>query len=148
MLLGGWTVGGIEGVNTGLPFSISAGGDVANVGGGAQRAQLVGDPFSGFTQSRLQSFNGSAFATPAVYTFGNSGKNIMRGPRQVSLDLVAYKDFALGENKKLQFRAELFNFPNHTRFGLPNANVQSSAFGLITSAGSPRDIQLALKLMY
>jgi hypothetical protein len=123
-------------------------GDVANVGGGAQRAQLVGDPFSGFTQSRLEWFNTAAFKTPTVYTFGNSGKNMMRGPRQTNLDFVAYKDFALSESKKLQFRAEFFNAPNHTRFGVPNANVQSSAFGLITSAGSPRDIQFALKFVY
>jgi hypothetical protein len=54
----------------------------------------------------------------------------MRGPRQTSLDFVAYKDFSLSESKKLQFRAEFSNAPNHTRFGIPNANVQSSAFGL------------------
>jgi hypothetical protein len=147
-VLGGWNIGGIQSVTSGLPFSISAGGDVANVGGGAQRAQLVGDPFNGFTQSRLQWFNTAAFKTPAVYTFGNSGKNIMRGPRQTNLDFVAYKDFSVSETKKLQFRAEFFNAANHTRFGIPNANVQSSAFGLITSAGSPRDIQFALKFMY
>jgi hypothetical protein len=147
-LLGGWTIGGIQTVTTGLPFGISAGGDVANVGGGAERAQLVGDPSSGFTQSRLEWFNVAAFKVPAVYTFGNSGKNIMRGPRQTDTDIVAYKDFSFSESKKLQFRAELFNALNHTRFGLPNANVQSSAFGLITSAGTPRDIQFALKFTY
>jgi hypothetical protein len=147
-LLGGWTIGGIQTVTTGLPFSISAGGDVANVGGGAQRAQLVGDPFSGFQQSRLEWFNVSAFETPAVYTFGNSGKNIMRGPRQTALDFVAYKEFLFSDRKRLQFRSEFFNALNHTRFGLPNANIQSSAFGLITTAGAPRDIQLALKFTY
>jgi len=147
-VLGGWSIGGIQSVTTGQPFSVSAGGDVANVGGGAQRAQLIGDPFSGFTQSRLEWFNTAAFKTPTVYTFGNSGKNMMRGPRQTNLDFVAYKDFAFSESKKLQFRAEFFNAPNHTRFGIPNASVQSSAFGLITSAGSPRDIQFALKFVY
>jgi hypothetical protein len=147
-VLGGWSISGIQSVTTGLPFSISAGGDVANVGGGAQRAQLVGDPFSGFRQSRLEWFNIATFKTPAVYTFGNSGKNIMRGPRQTGVDLVAYKEFPLSDSKRLQFRCEAFNAFNHTRFGLPNANVQSGAFGLITSAGAPRDIQLALKFTY
>ena len=73
---------------------------------------------------------------------------MMRGPRQTNLDFVAYKDFSFSDSKKLQFRAEFFNALNHTRFGTPNANVQSSAFGLITSAGSPRDIQFALKFVY
>jgi hypothetical protein len=54
----------------------------------------------------------------------------------------------LSEKIKLQFRSEFFNFTNHTRFGLPSANVQDGAFGVINSAGSPRDIQLALKLMF
>jgi hypothetical protein len=83
-----------------------------------------------------------------MYTFGNSGKNIMHGPRQTNLDLVAYKEFLFNETKRLQFRCEFFNALNHTRLGLPNANVQSSAFGLITSAGTPRDIQLAVKFSY
>jgi hypothetical protein len=49
---------------------------------------------------------------------------------------------------KLQFRGEFFNLPNHTRFGVPNNNVQSGAFGRITSADEPRDIQFALKLLF
>src|SRR6185437_8229755 len=50
-LLGNWNVGWIATLNTGQPYSIGAGGDIANVGGGSQRAQNLGDPNSGFTQS-------------------------------------------------------------------------------------------------
>lgn len=147
-LLGGWNIGGITSIDSGLPFSISAGGDLANVGGGSQRAQVVGDPNSGFSQSRLKWFNTSAFTAPAQYTFGNAGRNNMRGPRQVNVDFVTYKDFAFTESKKLEFRAEFFNVANHARFGNPNNNVQSGAFGGIYSAAEPRDIQFALKFLY
>jgi len=149
-LAGGWSISGIESATSGLPFSISAGGDIANIGAStAQRAQLVGDPFTGFTQSRLEWFNRAAFKTPATYTFGNSGKNILRGPRQVNLDFGAHKEFAVTEKTRLQFRGEFFNVLNHTRFGLPAVNVQGGTnLGLITTAASPRIVQFALKLSF
>ncbi len=147
-IVGGWTIGGITSWFTGPPFSISAGGDLANVGGGSQRAQVVGDPRAGFQQSIFQWFNTAAFRTPDSFTFGNAGRNNVRGPATKAFDIVAYKDFALRETVKLQFRGEFFNLPNHPRFGVPNNNVQSGAFGRITSADEPRDIQFALKLLF
>jgi hypothetical protein len=147
-ILGNWNMGGIYTYVSGAPFRIVAGGDIANVGGGSQRAQVVGDPLSGFTQSRLEWFNTSAFALPANYTFGNEGRNNMVGPGQSNVDLIAFKDFPITETSKIQFRGEFFNAANHARFGLPNNNVQSTSFGQITTAGAPRDIQLALKFLF
>jgi hypothetical protein len=147
-LLGGWNLGGIYSYVSGAPFRIVAGGDIANVGGGSQRAQVVGDPYSGFTQSRLQWFNTAAFALPANFTFGNAGRNNLFGPGQTNIDFITFKDFAFTESAKLQFRGEFFNVMNHPRFGLPNNNVQNSAFGVITTAGAPRDIQFALKFLF
>jgi hypothetical protein len=148
-LLGNWNVGGIVTLNSGQPFSISAGGDIANVGGGSQRALVVGDPNSGFTRDRLEWFNTAAFALPAPYTFGNSGRNNLTGPPLKNFDFISYKDFLFTERFRLQFRAEFFNVFNHTNFGLPDGNVQDSSFGQITStATAPREIQFALKLMF
>jgi len=147
-LLGGWNIGGIYTYVSGAPFSILAGGDIANVGGGSQRAQVVGDPNSGFNRSRLEWFNTSAFALPDNFTFGNAKRNSLTGPGQTNIDFTIFKDFNLFERTKLQFRGEFFNIANHPRFGLPDNNVQSSSFGLISTAGSPRDIQLALKLVF
>jgi len=147
-VVGGWNVGGITSFISGRPFSISAGGDLANVGGGSQRAQVVGDPLTGFTQSIFQWFNTAAFRTPDQFTFGNAGRNNVRGPAAKAYDFVAYKDFTIRENMKFQFRGEFFNLPNHARFGVPNSNVQSGAFGRITTSDTPRDIQFALKLLF
>jgi hypothetical protein len=147
-LLGNWNIGSIVTFTSGQPYSISAGGDVANVGGGSQRAQVVGNPLSGFQQSQYEWFNTSAFGIPAPYTFGNEGRNNMTGPAQKNVDFVTFKDFFFTERLKLQFRGEFFNVFNHPNLGLPDGNVQDAAFGQITSASSPRDIQFALKLMF
>ena len=149
-ILGNWNLGGIVTLDSGRPFSIVAGGDIANVGGGSQRAQVVGTPNSGFNQSRLEWFNTAAFALPTVYTFGNEGRNNLTGPSQKNLDFITYKDFPFTERMTLQLRGEFFNIFNHANFGQPNNNVQGgSAFGTITStATGPREIQFALKLIF
>jgi hypothetical protein len=148
-ILGNWNVGGILTMNSGQPYRIVAGGDIANVGGGSQRAQVVGDPNSGFARSRLEWFNTAAFALPAPYTFGNEGRNNLTGPPLKNLDFIAYKDFLFTERLRLQFRSEFFNIFNHANFGLPNNDVQSASFGVITgTATAPREIQFALKLNF
>ncbi len=146
---GNWNLGGILTLDSGQPYDIVAGGDIANVGGGSQRAQVVGNPNSGFTQSRLEWFNVNAFALPAIYTFGNEGRNNLTGPPLKNLDFITYKNFPFTERMSLQFRAEFFNIFNHTNFGLPDTNVQDSAFGTINgTASAPREIQFALKLSF
>lgn len=148
-VLGNWNIAGILTLDSGQPFDIVAGGDIANVGGGSQRAQVVGDPTSGFTQSRLEWFNTAAFALPAIYTFGNEGRNNLTGPPEKNLDFSAYKDFPFADRMNVQFRAEFFNVFNHTNFGLPDNNVQDAAFGTINgTATAPREIQFALKLSF
>ncbi len=150
-ILGNWNLAWIATLNTGQPYRYRSGGDTANVGGGSQRAQVIGDSNSGFTQSRLEWFNTAAFALPAAYTFGNEGRNNLTGPSFKNLDLSAYKNFLFTERMRLQFRAEFFNIFNHPSFGLPDNTVTDSGFGVITSTANPnanREIQLALKLMF
>jgi hypothetical protein len=148
-LAGNWNVGSIITLDSGRPFSVSAGGDIANVGGGSQRAQVVGNPKSGFQQSRLEWFNTAAFKIPASYTFGNEGRNNLSGAAVTNVDFITYKDFKLTERFTTQFRAEFFNVFNHANFGLPSNNVQASSFGQITSTSTAsRQIQFALKLQF
>jgi len=48
----------------------------------------------------------------------------------------------------LEFRAEMFNLPNHTNFGQTTGNLASSLFGKSNSAAAPRTFQFALKLYF
>ncbi len=150
-ILGDWNLSWIATLNSGQPFTVYAGGDIANVGGGSQRAQVVGTPNSGFNQSIQQWFNTAAFVVPAAYTFGNEGRNNLTGPAFKNLDFNAYKNFSLTERFTLQFRGEFFNILNHPSFGLPDTTVTDSNYGKITTTANPnsnREIQFALKLLF
>jgi hypothetical protein len=74
----------------------------------------------------------------------------MYGPPMKVLDFSTFKDFALRERARLQFRAEIFNILNHPNFGMPASSLGASNFGVISSTGNylPRNIQLALKLLF
>ena len=73
----------------------------------------------------------------------------LRAPGSRNWDLSLFKDFALRERLKLQFRSEAFNAFNRVRFGSPNTSVVSNQFGQISSqANSPRQIQFGLKLIW
>ncbi len=115
-VLGNWNLNWILTMNSGRPFRVWPGGDVANVGGGSQRAQVVGDPNSGYQQSRLQWFNTAAFTVPAAYTFGNEGRNNLTGPPLKNFDFSLYKDFLFTERWRLQFRSEFFNILQSPEF--------------------------------
>ena len=59
------------------------------------------------------------------------------------------KFFSLsGEQKRLEFRAEMFNAFNHANFGQPNAAADNLNFGRVSSASAPRLVQLGMKLLF
>ncbi|HWB83553.1 MAG TPA: hypothetical protein VG675_05410 [Bryobacteraceae bacterium] len=72
----------------------------------------------------------------------------MRGPGQFNFDAAVSRIFAINERWRIEARGEGFNVINHTNFNNPTANISSSNFGRITSAGSPRILQFALKLHF
>jgi len=160
-VLGGWRLSGDAAHNSGAPFSIVVGRDVALYGpgraSGGQRANLFGNPFldTGRSRSDLvqQYFTTSAFAVPATGTFGNEGRNILTGPGSVTTDLAVLKKFRPWKQERLgalEFRAEAFNLLNFVNLGQPQATMTSPVFGKITntatgSLGNPRLIQMGLR---
>ena len=71
------------------------------------------------------------------------------GPQYKNVDFNVFKNIAIKEPLTMQFRSEFFNIFNHTNYGTPGNNVQSSSLGVITGAvGSGRQIQFALKLLF
>ena len=99
-------------------------------------------------------WNAAAFSNPVAGTFGNCGRDNLRGPRTVNFDFSASKQFPIVEKQSLQFRVEMFNAPNHVELGTPgsvswggsSSVAPPSNFGVITSTfTSMRQIQLALK---
>jgi hypothetical protein len=147
-LLGGWQVNVIGSFTSGFPFTVAAQGDACNCGAAGQTAEQVGDPLTGFTRSRLKWFNTAAFVNPRSGTFGSSGRNILDGPGNATVDASLFRTIRLAEPAQLQVRGEFFNALNRVNFGQPGAQVNSNSFGIIQSAAAARVIQLAARFRF
>lgn len=153
-LLGGWEVSGIVTLETGRPFNLIVPFDNANVGsrGNFQRPDLVGDHRSGFTQGFGPGqlfFNTGAFAVPRQFTFGNLGRNALRGPAFHNVDLGVFKNLQLSEQLRLQIRSEYFNLLNNVNFANPGNQITRPNFGQIGgTVTTQRQIQFGVKLLF
>ncbi|MBM3729188.1 MAG: TonB-dependent receptor [Acidobacteria bacterium] len=148
-LLGGWQLNGITTIQGGLPYT--PGLLVANTNGaGGSRPDSVGRSASlGSSATIARWFDPTAFTSPTTIRFGNAGRNILFGPGRVNWDMSLFKDFAIGDRWKVQFRSEAFNIWNTPQFGLPNATIGAGNAGTITSTvGNPRQLQLALRIQF
>ena len=148
LVLGGWQLGGIVSLQTGLPFTVNSGGGITNAGGADRPNRIGNGNLTRSQQSIDRWFDLAAFTTQAQFTYGNSGRNILDGPGNRNLDLSLAKSFALTEKFRLQFRAESFNATNTANFGFPGANLNAAGVGTITNADEPRRVQFALKLIF
>ena len=153
--LDGWEFSGISRLVTGAPVSVTMGTDNSLTGIGLDRPNLVGNPALSSGRSHNEQltrwFNTAAFAAPPQGSFGNAGRNLLRGPGTASVDIGLFKNFALGRELlgRVQLRAELFNVLNRVNFNNPNGALNAGAnFGRITSAGSPRIAQFGLKYLF
>ena len=77
---------------------------------------------------RVTSSNPAAFAQPANGTFGNEGRNFLRGPRLTVLNLSLGKEFHFGERFALQLRADFVNALNHSSFQAPHSDIGSACW--------------------
>jgi hypothetical protein len=104
--------------------------------------------------------NGVIIYPNAFGTFGNMGRNILRGPRFVNLDFSVSKAWKLGERVKLQLRGEVFNILNQVNFAYPTGSLSSGSMGRLRTtpdvwaanpvigSGGSRHIQLGLKIVW
>jgi hypothetical protein len=157
-IFGHWQINLIATHNSPTPFTVY---DSTNVslqansppisGIPASRPNLIGDA-NGGAHTVEQWLSASAFQRLNPVTqagqFGNSGRNVVRGPASTNLDVSLIRAFALREEFRLQFRAEAFNVVNHANLGLPVADLNSPIFGRILNANPPRLLQFALKFMF
>jgi hypothetical protein len=151
-VIGGWQLTGIFTAKSGFPLSISPAQNNTNSFGGNQRPDLVGDPVPS-NQSISNWINAAAFAQPAAFTFGDAPRTLtnLRAPHYVNWDMGIQKWFNFTEDKRLQFRLEMFNALNHPNFFAPDTNlgdVSNGLFGTISQAYPARDVQAALKFYW
>lgn len=158
---GGWHLSNILTDRTGLPLNVtlaSSGVNPANnqsykflsTNGGTLRPNRVGNPQSGISPetNRNAFLNTSAFAVQTLNTPGNSSRDVAIGPGLVNLDLSLGKKLDISERQSFDLRFEAFNSLNHTNFGNPGTSFGSSTFGVISSSGTPRIVQMALRYRF
>jgi hypothetical protein len=158
-VLGGWNVSGIVTLQSGLPFTPVISVDQANTGVGSQRPELIGNPtvpanvscwfYVAANPSCAGLGGATAFALPAQYTYGDSGRNILRADHLYQFDFTVSKHFVFTESKSLEFRTEFFNIFNHPTFAAPVTTIDTSSGGQISSTlNAGRTIEMALKLFF
>jgi hypothetical protein len=150
-ILGNWSVNGILSIYSGVPFEVdAANGDISNTGGSTERANLLlANPYQPNMGPTLQYLNPAAFGTPAAYTFGNEGRNVLRSDATKQLDLSLFRDFPITERAKFELRADSFNLTNTPIFSKPQSTLGNPNFGIISGqANTPRQLQFALKFLF
>ena len=164
-IVGGWQLNGILSRYSGTPFTVGSSGSSVNAPGNTQTAEQILPTVSilgghGIGANGASYFNPLAFAPVTTVSFGNSGRDILRGPGVFNVNASIFRNFVISERFKMQFRMETFNLTNTAQFGNPGATVSSATFNSdgsvkalngytqITSASNERQLRFALKLTF
>jgi hypothetical protein len=157
----GWEISGITHFSSGLPVTLVNFGDNSLLGAEPNGINNFGVDEPDYTGGALNLnsnprngqayFNTSAFTENALGTPGTAKRRFFYGPGMNNYDLALLRNVRLTEAKSLQFRVEAFNAFNHAQFFGPQAvdgNIDSSTFGNVIGATSPRLVQLGFKFLF
>jgi len=173
-LISGWELAPLIHASSGQPLNVTSGKDNSLTGLNNDRPnQVLSNVYNPSPNCATQAIcvqwlvpansPAPAFVQNAPGTYGNLGRNAVRGPGNFSFDLSLTRTFRITERFSLQARAEAFNILNHTNFvgafapagqpagasfGTLSTNLSSSNFGQITGAYDPRILQFAMKLLF
>lgn len=144
-LVGGWQTNGILTVQSGLWFSPVL--QTSTTNGTSSRPNRTGTVT--YPKTLNQWFNPSAFSTPALYTYGNAGRDSLVGPGRTNWDASVFKEFPIHDQMLVQLRFEAYNTLNHPQFGYPNATIGNVQAGQITTTvGNARNLQASARFQF
>ncbi len=150
-LLEGWQINSIVTLQGSSPWTMfDFGNDVSLTGEFSDRWNLSGDPrkvqtwsLNGPLPCSAKDSNGNCVAylnglltKPAAGTFGNAGRNVLRGPDYRNWDFSIVKTTRLNERFNMQIRGEFFNVLNHPNFGIPGSLLVNAFNNDLSSPGS------------
>ena len=151
LFIGGFQFNSATILQSGQPFNVGI--DTNGISDtGPNRPNLVGEISTG--GSREQFFNPTVFARPAVGTFGDLGRNALRGPGFFNTDASLFKKFFIDEVREIEFRIEVSNLFNKVNLGQPEGFIGNPASpnpnaGRINSTFGPqRNFQFAAKFKF
>lgn len=145
-----WRVGVVQTLQSGPPFTVVTTANTTNAfPAGPLRPDLVGDPVLPENERTITRwFNMAAFANPAAFTFGNSPRSVLRGAGVATTDVTLEKRIPLGGPVAVDLRAEVYNLFNRVNLNLPGATLGAADFGVVSSARSPRTVQLGARVAF
>jgi hypothetical protein len=165
-LIKGWQMAGFLQAQTGAPYTIFSG---EPEGGTAAALQTLDEGSGGLfrlgfgrpnlapgttmesltnTGERTLAFDTSQLVSP-LGSFGNLGRNTLRGGAQKRFDFALSKTTDITERVRIELRWEIFNMFNNVNFALPVNDLQDSSVGEIENTiGGPRVMQFGLKLVF
>jgi len=162
-LAGGWRVSGITTFRTGQPLgTIAATCNLVNAGNCyadynrsfSGPVRINGDYGTGdiFGRTPPSFLDTRAFASPAVFTYGDNPRTLAFGLRQTfafNQDISLRRDFKIREGWKLGMQADAFNLFNNVRFGGVGTNITNANFGRVSSqANTARVVQFNARIEF
>ena len=149
LITGGWQVGGLLSLLSGMAEDHSFNIDNQNTGGRV-RGDWVRSPNLPNSERTIDRWFDTGFVrASAPGVISNAGRNLIYGAGRKNFDLIVARSFGMPwEGHSLQFRFESFNLTNTPNFGSPNVAVGTPAAGAINSADEPRRIQFGLKYLF
>jgi hypothetical protein len=149
-VVGGWSLGSVTTVQSGAPVTVVTQTNNCDCfSAGSQRPNVSSNPNLPSGQRTVAMwFDTAVFSQPATFTFGNEGVGIIRAPGLVNVDLSVLRNFRITEKIHAELRGEFFNALNHTNLGLPGTTFGSSSFGVISTSGPARQIEIGARVVF
>ncbi len=144
-IVGGWQLSTIYRLQSGTPLTVTTTGDAGLLSSAQRPDRIASGAIDNPTIAKW--FDTSAFIQNSPGSYGNSGRNILHGPKNVQLDMSLTRRFQW-EGRRIEFRAEAFNAFNMFRPNNPNTALTNNNFGRITSAQDARIMQFAMKYVF
>ncbi|HKW02595.1 MAG TPA: carboxypeptidase regulatory-like domain-containing protein [Vicinamibacterales bacterium] len=141
-----WTVASQLTTGSGLPLTPISFLAVSGTGVVGIRPALTGEPTAPAAAGSYA--NAAAYTTPALGTWGDAGRNSIRGPAQFALDLSVARVFRLGGRWNLEWRLIATNVLNRVTFATIDTVVTSPQFGFPTLANPMRTLQMGVRLRF
>jgi hypothetical protein len=162
-----WQISGVTRISSGLPINVVQASGLSTAGDlvvtnltlanstFTQRPNLVGNVGSVYAHGGKQYANPAAFVQPTAGTFGSFENDGIKGPLYNNWDAALQKNIPIHDSITMEFRAEMFNVPNHlSPFTVAGtlgkatngAYTQNNNFGQVTGAADPRTMEFALRI--
>ena len=141
----------------GLPLTVTQTQGVQSTGTGNRPNRVCDGKLANPTIDKWFDLSCFAATTENTATYGDAGRNIIRGPGSFNIDASLIKNTKIGRFAT-EFRIEAFNVLNHPQFANPNTTIGNAAAGVISAMLSnpscsvcgtvERNIQLGFKVRF